>query len=254
MLRIALCDDDPEQCAALCLMMKDFARQHPQLAVKLSVFSSPWQLLAEEEEAPFEIFLLDVMMPELSGIQLGTKLREMGSRAAIIYLTVSPEYALDSYEVDAFHYLIKPVQPSRLFSVLDKAVQSLERQREASVTVKTKAGLFLARLDQIVYVELSGRVALYHLSDGACLESVTLRGSFQEETAPLLAHTRFFHCGASFVVNLFYVAAVEKRFLLLDGGRQIPLPRSLAAQARQRWSDFWLDSPESMVPSAPRPD
>lgn len=248
MLRIALCDDNPAQCSLLCQMMKDFAQQRPQLAVKLSVFSSPWELLVAEEETPFHICLLDVVMPELSGIQLGSKLRDLGSRAAIIYLTVSPEYALDSYEVEAFHYLIKPVGPARLFSVLDKAVQSLEKRRAACITVKTRAGLSLAPLDQIVYVELSGRTARYHLSGGACLESVTLRGSFQEETAPLLAHARFFPCGASFVVNLFYVTAVEKKFLLLDGGRQVPLPRGLAAQARQRWSDFWLDSPGAPAP------
>lgn len=249
MLRIALCDDDPAQRETVCRMMKDFASQRPALTVKLSAFSSPWELLAAAEEHPFDIFLLDVMMPDLSGIQLGTKLRGLGSQAAIVYLTVSPEYALDSYEVEAFHYLIKPVESSRLFSVLDRAVQSLERQRAAGVAVKTRDGLSLARLDQIVYVELSSRAALYHLSDGSCLESTTLRGSFQEETAPLLADPRFFPCGASFVVNLFYVASVKKKFLLLDGGRQVPLPRGLAAQARQRWSDFWLDSPQA--PGAP---
>ena len=57
-----------------------------------------------------------------------------------------------------------------------------------------------------------------------------------------MAHSGFFACGASFVVNLYYVTSVEKRFLLLDGQLKVPLARGLAAQARQQWSDFWLNS------------
>lgn len=243
MLKIALCDDEEEQRSALCEMVHDFAKERPELAVKLSVFSSPRDLLAVAEEEGFHICLLDVVMPGLTGIELGSKLRAMGSRAALVYLTVSPEYALDSYEVRAFSYLIKPVERARLFSVLEQAIQSLEKQKGSCVMVKTKGGLYRTRLDDILYVELLGRAACYHLADGSSLESVTVRGSFQEETAPLLADSRFFRCGASFVVNLFYVTAVEKRFLLVDGHRQVPLPRGLAAQARQRWSDFWLDDP-----------
>lgn len=81
----------------------------------------------------------------------------------------------------------------------------------------------------------------YHLADGTYLESVTVRSPFQEETGPLLADRRFFLCGASFVVNLFYVAAVEKGALRMDGGARVPLARGLAAQAKRRWSDYWLE-------------
>jgi len=69
-----------------------------------------------------------------------------------------------------------------------------------------------------------------------------VRSSFQEAAASLLAYPRFFLCGASFAVNLFYVTAVERGCFLMDGGRRIPLPRGLFTQARQRWQDFWLGS------------
>ena len=244
MIRLALCDDEAEQRAATGAVLQDYAAARPALAVKTSVFSSGWELLAaEEENGGFDICVLDIVMPEISGIDLGVRLREMSFDGPIIYLTVSPEYAVDSYAAKAFQYLMKPVEPQRLFQVLDEAVETLEKRRSACVTVRTKEGLRRVRLDEILYAELAGRVVRYHLADGTELDSLTVRSSFQEETGPLLADSRFFRCGASFVVNFFYVTAVEKKFLRLDGDLQVPLARGLAVQARQRWCDYWLNAP-----------
>ena len=116
MLKLALCDDDPQQCAAVGALLQEYAALRPALAAKLSIFSSSWELLADEEEgACFDLYVLDVVMPEVSGIELGVKLRELGRSGAIIYLTISPEYAVDSYAAQAFYYLMKPVEPERLW-------------------------------------------------------------------------------------------------------------------------------------------
>jgi len=244
MIKLALCDDETEQRAAIGELLREYAASRPDLAVKLSVFSSGEELLAAAEECGgFDLYVLDVVMPGLSGIGLGVRLRELYSGGVIIYLTVSPEYAVDSYAARAFQYLMKPVEPVRFFQELDQAASVLEKQKAACITVRIKEGLRLVRLDEIVYVELAGRSMRYHLSGGTCLDSVTVRSSFQEEAAPLLADPRFFLCGASFVVNLFYVTAVEKSCLHMDGGARVPLSRGLAARAKQRWSDYWLGSP-----------
>lgn len=241
MIKLALCDDEAEQREAIGILLRKYAASRPALAIKLAVFSSGQELLAAAEECGgFDLYVLDIVMPGLSGIDVGVRLRELYSGGSIIYLTISPEYAVDSYAARAFYYLMKPAEPDKLFQVLDQAAEELEKQRSACVTVRRKDGLERVRLDEILYVELSGRVMRYHLADGSSLDSVTVRGPFQTEAASLLADQRFFLCGASFVVNLFYVTAVEKGFLRLDGGARVPLARGLAAQARQRWSDYWL--------------
>ena len=68
-------------------------------------------------------------MPEMSGIELGIRLRELGCRGTIIYLTVSPDFAVDSYDARAFHYLLKPVKSTRLFEVLDQALEEAEQKK-----------------------------------------------------------------------------------------------------------------------------
>lgn len=244
MIRLALCDDEAGQREIIGNLLLEYAAARPSPVVKLSVFSSGQDLLdAAAECGGFDLYVLDIVMPGLNGIELGTRLRELHSGGAIIYLSVSPEYAVDSYAVRAFYYLMKPAEPEKLFPVLDQALAALEKKKAACVAVRTKDGLERVRLDEIVYAELAGRTVRYHLADGTSLDSVTVRGPFQEEAAPLLADDRFFLCGASFTVNLFYVTAIERRALRMDGGIRVPLARGLASLARQRWSDYWLDAP-----------
>ncbi len=248
MLRLALCDDEQTQRTAIGELLLEYTERKREAAVHVSVFSSARTLLAAvEEHGDFDIYLLDVVMPQMSGIELGIALRALGSTGAIVYLTISPEYAVDSYAARAFYYLIKPPDPAQLFQVLDQAAVELEKRKVACITVKAKSGLRLVRMDEILYAELVDRAICYHLFGGRRVESVTVRGSFQEEVAPLLADGRFFLCGASFVVNLFYVTTVERGALRLDGEYRVPLARSFAAQAKKRWQEFWLNMLEREI-------
>ncbi len=242
MLKLALCEDNPEQRLAMQEILRSYASQRPELTIQFFIFDSGYKLLAAEEDEKFDLFVLDVVMPEISGIELGVKLRELGSSGIIIYLTISPEYALDSYSTRAFQYLMKPVQPAHFSSVLDQAIAELNSCRTASLTIKTHDGWQLARLDHIIYAELADRAIRYHLSDGRRLDSLTIRTPFQTEIAGLLADSRFALCGATLLVNLYYVIAVEKTALRLDSGEQLPLARSFASKVRQRWNDYWLNS------------
>lgn len=115
-----------------------------------------------------------------------------------------------------------------------------DERQPARVMVKTRLGTRLVCLDDIRYVELVRRTARYHLSGGETIDSVTLRGSFREAVAPLLADPRFILCGASFAANLRHVTAVERGCFLLDGGGSLSLPRRFAARAKRAWAGYWL--------------
>lgn len=241
MLKIALCDDEPGQRSLTGGLLREYMEQRPSLAARLTVVSSGEELLEQAEaEGGFDLYVLDVIMPELSGIDVGVKLRELGSGAPIIYLTTSPDYAVDSYLAQAFYYILKPVDRSQLFEVLDRAAALLEKRRAVSMPIKTKSGVRLAPLDEILYVELAGRLARYHLTGGETVDSMTLHGPFQAEIAPLLEDARFVLCGSSFAVNLHYVTAVDKGELTVGNHFSIPLPRRLVTQVKKQWGEYWL--------------
>lgn len=241
MLRIAVCDDDAFQLKSTRHYLEHYISARG-LTAKIFEFSSGHEMLnALMEEGNFNLYILDIVMPEMSGIDLGKELRKQDSTGSVIYLTSSPDFALESYDIRAFHYLLKPVAEDRLFSVLDDAVKTLCQLNETALQVKTRDGIIRILYDNIVYTELHGRTVHYLLIDGGIVESMTLNMPFREAMATLLDDPRFMLCGSSYVVNLYYVKMVEKNGVLLSDGRRLSLPRAACPGLRAAWSDYWLE-------------
>ena len=240
MLRIAICDDEKRQLNQAAELLNTYLRSRPGLNGQVEVFQSGGALLAHAENAGgFDLYVLDILMPELSGIDVGRRLRALGEGGEIVYLTSSNDFAADSYDVRAFFYLLKPVEEGKLFEVLDGAVKKLNRRRSSAIVVATADGPRRILLERIRYVERVGRCVRYYCTDGT-IESQTIRVSFREMAAPLLADRRFCLCGASFVLNFQHVTGVNGQVALLDNGRTMTLPRTAAIGFKKAWGNYWL--------------
>ena len=117
MLTIAICDDQKEQLKRTAELLHAYLNARPTLQGRIFTFTNGAALLAHaESQNGFDIYLLDILMPGLDGIQTGPRLRELGDGGEIIYLSSSNEYALDSYDVRAFFYLLKPIEAQSFFT------------------------------------------------------------------------------------------------------------------------------------------
>ena len=154
-------------------------------------------------------------------------------------LTSSNDFAADSYDVRAFFYLLKPMEEAKLFQILDGAVEKLNRRRNSAIVVSTADGSRRILLERIRYVERVGRCMRYYCTD-ATIDSQTIRVSFREAAASLLADQRFYLCGASFVLNFQHVTGVNGQAALLDNGQAVSLPRTAATEFKKAWGDYWL--------------
>lgn len=241
MLRIAVCDDNSEDIKTISALLHAYFQARPDLLGQMTVFAQGEALLTLPcEELNFDLYLLDVLMPGINGIQLGHRLREREKRGEIIYLSTSDDYAVDSYEVRAFFYLRKPVEEKKLFQVLDRAVEKLKQRQDSNMIVSTSQGPRRVPLDHIRYVERVGRIMRYHCTDGL-VDSQTIRASFKETAAPLLADRRFCLCGVSFVLNFQHVTGVSSHTALLDDGNEVTLPRAAVASFKRAWGKYWLE-------------
>ena len=241
MLRIALCDDEKHELGKTAVLLERYLLSRPSLSGKAEVFQNGEALLTRAEEVGgFDLYILDILMPGLSGIDTGRRLRTLGDGGEIVYLTSSNDFAADSYEVGAFFYLLKPVSESSLFKVLDSAVEKLERRRNVAIVVTTANGQQRLLLERIRYAERVGRCIRYYCTDGT-VDSQTIRVPFREAVATLLADRRFCLCGASFVLNFQHVAAVQGRTAMLDNGQTVELPRASATEFKKAWGKFWLE-------------
>ena len=240
MVRIAICDDEEKQLEQAAALLNIYLQSRPGLHGQMETFRSGGELLARAENAGgFDLYVQDILMPELSGIDTGRRLRALGEGVEIVYLTCSNDFDADSYDVRDFFYLLKPVEEEKLFQVLDGAIEKLNRRRNSAVMVSTAEGPRRILLERIRYVERVGRCMRYYCTDGV-VDSQTIRVSFHEAASSLLADRRFRQCGASFVLNFQHVTGVNGQTALLDDGQTVALPRMAAADFKKAWGNYWL--------------
>lgn len=246
MLQIALCDDEAKHLSQMTTLLEDYFQARPSLKGKVSAFLTGSELIAQAEaQGGFDLYVLDILMPGLDGIETGRQLRQLGDGGEILFLTTSNDFAADSYDVHAFFYLLKPVDTSKLFQVLDGAVKKLNERRNSAIVVSTAEGPRRILRERIRYVERTGRFMRYFCTDGT-VDTLTIRIPFREMVAPLLADRRFYLCGASFVLNFQHVTGVKDQTAFLDNGQTLTLPRSAVAAFKLAWGNYWLSETESL--------
>lgn len=247
MLRIAVCDDQTQELENNCALLAAFAATKPQMDISIRSFSSAYELLDSlDMVVGFHIYLLDIVMPEMNGIDIGMKIREKDDNAIIIYLTSSPDYAIKSYKVYAFQYLMKPVGKDDLFAALEKALTKIDIQTAMSIAVKTKDGVTSVFHHRIVTVEYVSHSLFFRLSDYSVMKSVISREPFDTTVNELLKDPRFIRPHVSFVVNMSFIRSIAGSAFILADGSLVSISRSSYAEAKKSYIDFLLKGGNSI--------
>lgn len=241
-MRLAICDDQASCLSEITAVATEYTRAHPTLGLSTDTFSHPEDLLAAAERiGGYDLYVLDVVMPNMNGIELGLALREAGYEGKIIYLTSSEEYSLDAFRVKAFDYLVKPVQRDAFFRTMDEAIAQIGAKRDRFFVVKSRERSTRLYFDSILYAELTRRAVCYHLQGGRTVESTSLRTTFPEAVAELLADKRFYLCGAGMVVNLDHVTEIESDAVVFGEAGRALLGEKNCRKLRQVWSTYLFD-------------
>lgn len=241
-MRIAICDDDAHSLQQLQNLTQAYRGPDGSSSISVSAFEWAEDLLeAARKIGGFDVYVLDIVMHRMNGIQLGMHLRHMGYDGKIIFLTSSEEYAIDAFKVRAFDYLLKPVRQESYFTALDQAVNALSQRRDKGLIVKTKDSSVRISFDNILYAELCKRKIVYHLVGGNVIESNSIRSSFSEAVQDLLRDKRFILCGAGITANLHHITMVEKDALIFGKIRKVYLSKKICSEIRTIWCDFYFN-------------
>lgn len=245
MVRIAICDDNEKELENISQNVKQYMISKPDLAFSLSTFSSPLDLAEALEIQPFSIYLLDVVMPGIDGIDLGKLIRNQDDNAVIIYLTSSPDYALSAYRVQAFQYLVKPVDFHSLCPVFDNLLVKELYRTNASIAVKTPSGIYTVFYSALIFAECKAHRIYYHMANGRCFQSVTMRQSFLQSMQPLMQDPRFLKISSSYLINMDYVLAVDGNVFVMPGNLRLSISRRNAPERKRKYMEYILQKGES---------
>lgn len=241
MIKIAICDDELEWRERTAEQIAEYFEKYTDIPVRISAFSACEEVLESVAlDGGYDIYVIDIIMPEENGIVLAEKLRENNDNGIIIFLTTSRDFAVDSYSVDAFNYLLKPINTESLYAVLKKASDKIQKRCTKSILVKTKYDTKRLNFDDIYYVELVRKSLCFHMVNGETVVSTSQRISFMEAVAQLFTDDRFAPCGASFAINMFYIKSIEKNIVIFADETILEVPKKAGISLKTKWLDYWF--------------
>ncbi len=229
-ITISLCDDDSKQVEYLRELLLKWSADKP-FAIQISEYESAEQFLFEYPDSPCDLLLLDIEMGGLDGMSLAKKLREGGDMLPIIFITGYSEHISEGYDVEALHYLLKPLDGKKLIAVLDRYADRREEKTE-EILISCDGRPTHVPINKIVYIEAFGRKTQVHFSDKSVSDCDMNIGKFGEITGLI-------HCHRSYIVNLRYIRSIGRESVTLDGGGEIPLSRRLYNEVNKKFIEFY---------------
>ena len=215
--KIAICDDLESDRDYLKDLLNKWAINNSHL-LNIDTFSSAESFLFHYEETKdYDILLLDIEMGLMDGVSMAKKIRQDNDAVQIIFITGYSDYLAEGYEVNALHYLIKPVKEEKLFSVLERAIEKVNKN-DVVLNLETANGMVRVPIYQIRFAEVFGNYVTIHAYDDVVVK-MTLN-----ELEKILDE-RFYRVGRSVIVNLNEVSRVTRTEIKLLDGTSIHLPR-----------------------------
>lgn len=237
MIRLAVCDDDINELESVNAKIDEYLKQR-NFSEKFCVssFSGSQYLLYEIEDGhTFDVYILDVEMPEMDGLQLAEKIRKQFPNTIILFLTSYAEYATEGYRVRALRYIYKMRMEEKLFEALDCAITELGKLDESSVTLKHFQEFYRIPYKDILYVQRVGR----HLDIVTSSEDKKTDPRGISEFLYLLNDERFICIDRSCFVNIDYIKSTSTQDVTMTNGDILPISRRMLQDLKSTIAKKW---------------
>lgn len=234
LLKIGICDDEPEYTTILADYLKTYdIDSEKDYSFQIDKFTSAKELLsAYTKPETYHILFLDVEMPEITGIELAKKIRMLGDKnVRIVFVSHYPEYMQDSFDVQAFYYLSKPLNYNDFCIIIKKLIKSIGDSVIHKIIIPTNTHQkIIVNTDDIIYIEAikTEKNALHFILKN---DDVYCNGTINEWENKL-GKTHFLTPYRGTLVNLNHIHIVEKTSLIMTNGDTLPLSRHYQKQVR----------------------
>ena len=208
LIKIALCDDNEMQLDIFKDYIKQYEKNHPH-KIKATFFSLGSELINSASNNRYDIYFLDLIMPEITGMEVAKALREKKDKGKIVFLTSSKDGVFDAFSVKASDYILKPISYEKISDKIDELCAELREEKPETITIKADEGSCVVPIGEILYIENRERTPHYVLKDGRTLVGNLKRVKFSSIADEFL-NKGFALCNAGTAVNLNNVFKIKK--------------------------------------------
>lgn len=246
MLQIAICDDEPLLLHEIRRITEDCLQRQQTFSI-LSAYTDGKTLLYEIQDGKrFDLLLLDIEMPDVSGMELAKQIHGLLPDALVIFVTAHYKYAVDAYELHIFRYIPKNQLKERLPHALKDAVSLLEIQNTDSYIITSQNRFERIPLKEILFIEKDGKNAIIHTAvPGNQTENRT--DATRSVRKPLsevfdeLHSEEFYFIERGFIVNLRHITEISHTDCILADRIHLPIAQSRLPELKKRLNLYWKD-------------
>ena len=217
-MRIAICDDSKENLA----LLEDVVDGLKLRETEVECFENGESLLryiSDSKDNFYQIYLLDIEMPGINGLDTAKQIREIDKRAIIIFVTAYSDYVFSSFEVQPFRFINKPIDREKLENVIHAAVNYIYTSKRYIFISVDKAKIQLC-CEDIMYFEGDKRKVNVYLPE----ETYSFY-SKMSDIEKMVDNSWFVRIHVSFIVNMDYVKAIYTDEIVLNNGVHLPVSR-----------------------------
>lgn len=222
--QIAICDDssfDADTISTYILELKSKG-----IFPEISKYVSGPELLSEYKSGRrFHCVILDMLMEPMDGISTAKELRNYDFYVPILIVTSTAQFALEGYQVNAWRYLVKPIDKELLLRELISIYRDEALEKPNCYVFRNETGIHRIRYSDIVYFESDLHTIKLHTMN----EEYSFRGSISEIEEKMMPYF-FFRVHKSYVVNLGHIKSVFKSSLLMENGDSVFLSKHRSAK------------------------
>lgn len=236
MINIAICDDNMEELEAISTFVSKNI-EDLNIPFKIISFNEGQDLIEHISYSKniFDIIFLDIYMKASNGIDIARQVRKFDKECRIIFITSSKDHAVDSYDVRAIYYILKPINEEKLSNAIKLAIESLNKENK-QIIIKNKKGTYKIFYKDILYAESKARIVNIYLQSGEVISFYSKLEDFFQS----LQDERFLKCHKSFIVNMDYILKIENTYIFIGNNINIHISSNNVAEIREKYFNYLL--------------
>ena len=218
MYRLAICDDEKSSAAEAAELLEKYKRKHWGTQIEADIYYTSLDLLEALEKKAYDIFLLDIYIDKINGIELAQAIKKNNEDAKIIFMTSSNAFYKDAFRIHAVHYLEKPILEEDFFDAMDRVCE--EEEEMSYFTFRDSGVVRRIPVGDIMYIESEDHYKRIVAGE----DSFLVRGTMQEIKADL-DYPYFCELGVKSIINLKKVLKITKESVVMEDGKEFSVPR-----------------------------
>lgn len=240
LLYVAICDDEIFYLDKIKQLIEDYIKKE-KILIKLKIYSNSEDLIEEvEQKKYFDIYFLDIVMPEASGLKVAERIRAHSPHAIIILISNFDKYAIQAFELSIFRYIQKKTLDLHFQKTFEAAIKLWYEHQDCCYIISTAKMFQKIKYKDIIYIYKSQKYSVFVLRNGESKIRKTLTDVFNELNSPI-----FLFVDRCYIINLEHVQKVNKNGLILNNGHSLLMSRKHLEHIKNQLDLFW--NPDSLT-------